>query len=129
MGCPEVPITPEVFDEWVDVNNDAQFDPEIDTWSDGNGNQQIRSGLDHEFQSRAAQGVKDDLMAVSVVIDDGNTHGIVAVDTIGLMRKFVLDVRRSLPAEWGIDYLLVHTHNHEGPDTQGLWGPGYLAAV
>ena len=38
VGFAEVPITPEVFDEWVDVNNDAQFDPEIDTWSDGNDN-------------------------------------------------------------------------------------------
>ena len=131
VGFAEVPITPEVFDEWVDVNNDAQFDPEIDTWSDGNGNGRFDPVWIAGFQrSRAAQGVKDDLMAVSVVIDDGNTRiGIIAVDTIGLMRKFVLDVRRSLPAEWGIDYLLVHaTHNHEGPDTQGLWGPGLFSS-
>ena len=40
------------------------------------------------------------------------------------MRKFVLSVREDLPAEWGLDYLMIHaTHNHEGPDTQGLWGP------
>ena len=47
--------------------------------------------------------------------------------TIGLMRKFVLSVREDVPEEWGLDYIMVHaTHNHEGPDTQGLWGPGFL---
>jgi len=65
------------------------------------------------------------LMAIAAVIDDGKTRiGIISADTIGLMRKFVLSVREDLPAEWGIDYLMIHaTHNHEGPDTQGLWGP------
>ena len=75
VGFAEVPITPEVVDEWVDVNDDAQFDPEIDTWSDGNGNGRFDPVWIAGFQrSRAAQGVKDDLMAVSVVIDDGNTR-------------------------------------------------------
>jgi len=67
-------------------------------------------------------------MAVTAVIDDGQTRiGIISADTIGLMRKFVLSVREDVPAEWGLDYIMVHaTHNHEGPDTQGLWGPGFL---
>ena len=52
-------------------------------------------------EQRPAQGVKDDLMAVAVVIEDGDRRiGIVAVDTIGLMRKFVLDVRESVPEAW-----------------------------
>ena len=69
-------------------------------------------------------------MAVAVVIEDGDRRiGIVAVDTIGLMRKFVLDVRESVPEAWQLDYLMVHaTHNHEGPDTQGLWGPGLFTS-
>ena len=81
------------------------------------------------FQNkRAAQRVKDDLMAVTAVIDDGQTRiGIISADTIGLMRKFVLSVREDVPTEWGLDYIMVHaTHNHEGPDTQGLWGPSFL---
>ena len=67
-------------------------------------------------------------MAVTAVIDDGQTRiGIISADTIGLMRKFVISVREDVPAEWGLDYIMVHaTHNHEGPDTQGLWGPGFL---
>ena len=94
-----------------------------------NGNNKFDAVWMAGFQNkRAAQGVKDDLMAVTAVIDDGQTRiGIISADTIGLMRKFVLSVREDVPAEWGLDYIMVHaTHNHEGPDTQGLWGPGFL---
>ena len=131
VGFAEVPITPNVHDQWTDVNDDAQFDPDIDEWVDGNDNGQFDPVWIAGFQKqRPAQGVKDDLMAVAVVIEDGDRRiGIVAVDTIGLMRKFVLDVRESVPEAWQLDYLMVHaTHNHEGPDTQGLWGPGLFTS-
>ena len=129
VGFAELSITPNIIDEWEDVNNDAQFDPDIDKWTDVNGNNQFDAVWMAGFQNkRAAQGVKDDLMAVAAVIDDGQTRiGIISADTIGLMRKFVLSVREEIPAEWGLDYVMVHaTHNHEGPDTQGLWGPKFL---
>ena len=129
VGFAKLPITPNLIDEWEDINNDAQFDPDIDKWTDVNGNGQFDAVWMAGFQNkRAAQSIKDDLMAVAVVIDDGQTRmGIISADTIGLMRKFVLNVREDVPAEWGLDYLMVHaTHNHEGPDTQGLWGPGFL---
>ena len=125
-GICKVPITPNVHDQWTDVNDDAQFDPDIDEWVDGNDNGQFDPVWIAGFQKqRPAQGVKDDLMAVAVVIEDGDRRiGIVAVDTIGLMRKFVLDVRESVPEAWQLTTLWCATHNHEGPDTQGLWGPG-----
>ena len=129
VGFAELSITPNLIDEWEDVNNDAQFDPDIDKWTDVNGNNRFDAVWMAGFQNkRAAQGVKDDLMAVAAVIDDGQTRiGIISADTIGLMRKFVLDVREEIPSEWGLDYVMVHaTHNHEGPDTQGLWGPKFL---
>ena len=129
VGFAELPITPNLIDEWEDINNDAQFDPDIDEWTDVNGNNQFDAVWMAGFQNkRAAQGIRDDLMAVAVVIDDGLTRiGIISADTIGLMRKFVLSVREDVPAEWGLDYIMVHaTHNHEGPDTQGLWGPSFL---
>ena len=129
VGFAELSITPNLIDQWVDVNNDAQFDREIDTWTDVNRNGAFDAVWMAGFQNqRPAQGIKDDLMAVAVVIDDGKTRiGIISADTIGLMRKFVLSVREDVPAEWGLDYLMVHaTHNHEGPDTQGLWGPSFF---
>ena len=129
VGFAKISITPDLIDEWDDVNNDAQFDSDIDLWTDVNGNGKFDAVWMAGFQNkRPAQGIKDDLMAVAVVIDDGKTRiGIISADTIGLMRKFVLSVREDVPTEWGLDYLMVHaTHNHEGPDTQGLWGPGFF---
>ena len=131
VGFAELSITPNLIDEWEDVNDNAQFDPDIDKWTDVNGNNRFDAVWMAGFQNkRAAQGVKDDLMAVAAVIDDGQTRiGIISADTIGLMRKFVLSVREDIPAEWGLDYVMVHaTHNHEGPDTQGLWGPKFLTS-
>ena len=131
VGFAQLSITPDIIDQWVDVNDDAQFDPDIDLWTDVNGNGKFDAVWMAGFQNqRPAQGVKDNLMAVAVVIDDGkNRIGIVSVDTVGLMRKFVLGVREAVPAELGLDYLMVHaTHNHEGPDTQGLWGPGFFSS-
>ena len=131
VGFSQLSITPEIIDQWVDVDNDAQFDPKIDIWTDINGNGEFDAVWMAGFQNqRPAQGVKDNIMAVAVVIDDGkNRVGIVTTDTIGLMRKFVLSVREAVPPEWGLDYLMVHaTHNHEGPDTQGLWGPSFFSS-
>ncbi len=87
VGFAELPITPELIDEWEDTNNDAHFDPDIDKWTDVNGNNQFDAVWMAGFQNkRAAQGVKDDLMAVTAVIDDGlNRIGIISADTIGLM--------------------------------------------
>ena len=33
VGFAKLPITPNLIDEWEDINNDAQFDPEIDKWT------------------------------------------------------------------------------------------------
>ena len=126
VGFAKISITPDIIDKWEDIDNDAQFNSNIDLWTDVNGNGQFDAVWMAGFQNnRPAQGIKDELMAVAAVIDDGKTRiGIISADTIGLMRKFVLSVRKDLPAEWGLDYLMIHaTHNHEGPDTQGLWGP------
>jgi hypothetical protein len=72
--------------------------------------------------NRVATGVHDPLMARAVVIEyDHQSIGFLSVDVVGLFRDQVLAIRKRLP---GIRYLLVSsTHNHEGPDTLGLWGP------
>ena len=129
VGFAQLSITPEIIDQWVDIDNDAQFNPDIDLWTDVNANGEFDAVWMAGFQNkRPAQGIKDNIMAVAAVIDDGkNRIGIVTADTVGLMRKFVLSIRQAVPQEWGLDYLMVHaTHNHEGPDTQGLWGPSFF---
>src|SRR6516162_6321503 len=76
-------------------------------------------------KNRKATGVHDPLMARAIVLADGTKKlALVSVDLVGLFQAPVERVRQKLP---GFDYVLVSsTHNHEGPDTLGLWGPGPL---
>jgi hypothetical protein len=56
------------------------------------------------------------------VLGDGKlTIAMVSLDLVGLSYSNTLAVRTRLP---DVNYVLVScTHNHEGPDTIGLWGP------
>jgi Neutral/alkaline non-lysosomal ceramidase, N-terminal len=71
---------------------------------------------------RLAQSVHDPIMVRAIVLEHANQKiAIVSVDVVGLFLPFVDKVRRELP---GMAYVLVSsTHNHEGPDTMGMWGP------
>jgi hypothetical protein len=73
-------------------------------------------------KDRKATGIHDPLLARAVVLRHGARKiALVSVDLVGYFREEVLKVRRELP---GFHYVLVSsTHNHEGPDTLGLWGP------
>jgi hypothetical protein len=73
-------------------------------------------------QNRRASKVHDRLKARAVVLRDGDRKiALACVDLVGLFHASVKQVRRQLP---GFAYVLVSsTHNHEGPDTLGLWGP------
>ena len=78
-------------------------------------------------QNRKASGVNDPIMARAVVLADGPKKiALVSVDLVGLFLEVVSKVRGQLP---GFEYVLVSsTHNHEGPDTLGLWGPNPLTS-
>jgi hypothetical protein len=73
-------------------------------------------------QNRKATGVHDPLYARAVVLQhDGRKIALVSVDLVGLFHASIQRVRQQLA---GFSYVLVSsTHNHEGPDTLGLWGP------
>ncbi len=98
VGIAELDITPEVS---------PGADP---VWIAGYG------------QNRQAEGVHDPLYARAVVLIDGKQKvALAAADVVGLQYPFVKQVREQLG-----DFLFVMvsaTHNHEGPDTMGLWGP------
>jgi hypothetical protein len=71
--------------------------------------------------NRKATGVHDPIMARAVVLRHGDRKiALACVDLVGLFHANVQHVRGQLP---GFTYILVSsTHNHEGPDTLGLWG-------
>ncbi len=73
-------------------------------------------------QNRKATKVHDPITARAVVMADGDDKiALVSVDVVGLFLPSVERIREKLP---GFKYVLVSaTHNHEGPDTLGLWGP------
>lgn len=79
-------------------------------------------------QNRLAKSVHDPLFARAMVLEDkdGKKIGVVCADVVGLFYDFTLDLR-SMVKE--VDHLIVtSTHNHNGPDTLGLWGPAFAVS-
>jgi hypothetical protein len=80
--------------------------------------------------NRRATDYNDRLWARGVVVDgQGGRIAIVALDLVGYFNNEVQTIRSMLDPAAGVDYLVVHsTHQHEGPDTLGIWGPNPLTA-
>jgi len=136
-GAGQVDITPEVVETFTDLNEDGTFDGCLDDPAaagedcdepfddvDGDG------WFDAVFiggygPMRPAQGVHDAITIGAVVISyDAEYVALVGMDLVGLANKRI-HVARDRLAEDGFDpdrLLASATHNHEGPDTMGLWG-------
>lgn len=73
-------------------------------------------------QNRKATAIHDPLKARAIVLKDGKSKiALVSIDVVGFFYPSVESVRGKLD---GFTYVLVSsTHNHEGPDTLGIWGP------
>jgi len=76
--------------------------------------------------NRVATGVHDDLFVRCIALGAGDQTVIMcAADLIGLFYDDVLKIRELVKAQAPeVGHLIVaSTHDHEGPDTIGLWGP------
>ncbi len=80
---------------------------------------------------RVSSGIHDELWTRCLLLrTDETTVAFITVDLVGLFRpdclKFAKEiVSRGYDIEQ--DNIIIHsTHNHEGPDTMGLWGPSPL---
>ena len=107
---------------------------------EGEGDGEFRKALIAGFQSnRPATGVRgadqglvgegDGIEVRALVLDQADVRvAVLAVDTVGVFRPDVTRIRAALDeAQAEVDYVVVHAlHNHEGPDTMGLWGEGPL---
>jgi hypothetical protein len=78
---------------------------------------------------RHAEGYNDKIWARGLVVGGpGGRVAIVSIDLIGYGVNETETARAMISPESGIDYAVISsTHSHEGPDTQGLWGPSDLA--
>ncbi|MEZ4289712.1 MAG: neutral/alkaline non-lysosomal ceramidase N-terminal domain-containing protein [Myxococcota bacterium] len=74
---------------------------------------------------RQATGYNDRLWARGVVVDAAEGRvAIVSLDLVGYFNAEIETIRSMIDPDAGIDYLVVSsTHQHEGPDTLGIWGP------
>jgi hypothetical protein len=63
-------------------------------------------------------------------VSDGRLKiAVVSVDLIGLFHADVLKAREALQGKApGAVLVVTSTHNHEGPDTMGLWGSGRFSS-
>jgi hypothetical protein len=81
--------------------------------------------------NRVATGVHDNLYARCVAIEAGQkTLVICAADLIGFFHQDVLKVRAKVKAQLPrvTQVIVASTHDHEGPDMLGLWGPKPLSS-
>jgi len=76
--------------------------------------------------NRVATGVHDDLYVRCLALEAGHqTLVLCEVDVIGLFYDDVLKVREKVKAQAPevTEVIVASSHDHEGPDTMGLWGP------
>ena len=132
VGFAALPITPDIIDTWNDVNDDAEYsEKDGDTYNDNNTNGKFDAYWIAGFsQARAANGVHDDVWARVVVFDDGASRfALVSLDAIGFRHDDVVDIRKMIPDDAGIDYAIISsTHTHESNDLIGIWGKGWFSS-
>ena len=82
------------------------------------------------FGTREATGYHDKLWARGVVVGGpGGRVAIVSIDVIGYFVNETETIRAMLAPESGIDHAVVSSsHQHEGPDTLGIYGPNELVS-
>lgn len=120
-------ITPDLslYDTWTDADGNAKFRPGTgDTWQDRNGNGKMDFVWLAGFSNkRPAQGVHDPLWVRAIAFrNNGVTLVMVTIDSIGITYDQFVEVRKQLDPALGIDHVMFSTtHNHEAPDTMGIW--------
>lgn len=125
-GFSKRPITPTIVDTWNDANGDNKYNEDDgDTFNDNNNNGEFDAfWIAGMSNAKPAQGVHDDVWSRVMVIDDGKSRiAMVSMDAIGFLHGEVIDIRKRIPEELGIDYVLISaTHTHESNDLVGIWG-------
>jgi hypothetical protein len=134
VGVGSVDMTPEIGETFDDVDGDNEFDgsltdpdgdePFNDLDGDGNFEPVWIGGFGYRrpaLDVRADDGI--DARAL-LIARDGSWVGFVALDLVGLSHTRI-DVARAILEAEGLDasrLVITSTHNHQGPDTMGLWG-------
>jgi hypothetical protein len=137
------PVTPSGVwgEEFVDTNGNQRWDTG-ETFTDDPANDVLDPGSAEKYDGiflagfgndRIASGCHDDLWArVLVLQTDTRTVALVSVDFVGVVSNGLYagfaHARALVDPALGIDdYVFSSTHDHEAPDTLGLWGPTQIS--
>ena len=79
---------------------------------------------------RSSEGVLDPITGRVLFVDDGAQWVVLVwLDFVGLLNDEVRGIRGLVTRDHPERVIVGSTHNHEGPDTMGYWGPGVLLPV
>jgi len=79
------------------------------------------------MNDRKSTGVRDPIFARALFLFDGKTPlVIVSLDLVGYFYDDVQAVKDLVTRKYADNLIITSVHNHHGPDTMGLWGPGFL---
>ncbi len=135
-GSAVIDITPLITETWDDLDEDNIFKGCMDDpggsecngepFDDANGNDWFDAIWIGGFSPlRPANEVHDPVYARATVISqDGEYIAFVSLDLVGLGSPRIYDAKKRLGAQ-GFDedrLIVASSHNHQGPDTMGLWG-------
>lgn len=132
VGVAKRSITPDLtkYDTWVDADNNAKFEPDKgDTYTDVNGNGDFDFVWMAGFSNnRPAKGTRDELWVRAVAVrNNGVTVALVTIDSVGIMHEKFIRARKMMNPALDVDHIVYSsTHNHEGPDTLGIWSYSIL---
>ena len=132
VGVAKRDITPlmDTYDTWVDADNNSKFEPDKgDTYTDKNGNGKFDFVWIAGFgNNRPAKGVHDRLWARAIAFrNNGVTVVMVTLDSIGIFYEKFIEVRKMIDPTLGIDHVMFSSlHDHEAPDTMGIWSYSIL---
>ncbi len=136
-GAAAIDMTPTITETWTDLNEDGTFDGCLDDpTASGEGCDEPFDDVDGDgwFDAvfiagygpmRPATGIHDPVWLRAVVLaQDGAYVAIVSGDFVGLAQRRIAPAAAALQLDgFARDRLIVAaTHNHQGPDTMGIWG-------
>lgn len=140
VGAARIDLTPEITETFTDLNGNHSFDGCLDQpaggteacpepFDDADGDGWFDAVWIGGFGPlRPANEVHDPVEARAMVVgQDGEYLAFVALDFVGLGSPRIHAAKAALEAD-GFDpdrLLVASSHNHQGPDTMGLWGNPY----
>lgn len=138
-GAVTLDVTPEIRETFTDTNGNHDFDGCLDDPTGASCDGEPFDDVDGDgwFDAvwiggfgplRPAQGVHDPItIRATVIVEDGQYLAFVSLDYVGLGLPRIHAARDRLAAD-GFDperLIAASSHNHQGPDTMGLWGDPY----